>query len=222
MKSWSSPIKWGWQRVGIKFGAINKFWIGKIMGGSWAGDEESRGPKVINPPIADAEAMTRIKECAEPPPPRLHLLPPWLPLLPPPSSIWQIHSPTPTSPPSLHLTFLPLFFSTFHTPSTLLRWQTYLLPLLSLQQVSHIHRRHRLLQVLQYEEQAQAGLCDTQRDWGRLRPNWKQSQWWPERAAKAKAGSDRRCSPSSPTLNPDSSLLATSYLLNFPHTFLSD
>ena len=166
MKSWSSWIKYGWQSKVIKFGAINKFWIGKIMGGSWAGDEESRGPKVINSPMADAEAMTRIKECAEPPPPRLHLLPPWLPLLPPPSSIWQIHSPTPTSPPSLHLTFLPLFFSTFHTPSTLLRWQTYLLPLLSLQQVSHIHRRHRLLQVLQYEAQAQAGLCDTQRDSG--------------------------------------------------------
>ena len=46
--------------------------------------------------MADAVAITRINECAEPFPPRLHLLPPWLP---PPLSIWQIPPPSLSSPP---------------------------------------------------------------------------------------------------------------------------
>ena len=87
----------------------------------------------MNSPIADAEAITRINECADPPPPPLHLRPPRI-TLPPPPSIWQIH-------PHSHLpSITSLFSSTSHTPNLPFSGDKHILSLyFHFEQVSHIH-----------------------------------------------------------------------------------
>ena len=128
----------------------------------------------FNSPIADADAITRIKECAEPlPPPRLHLLPPRITL--PPPSIWQIH-------PHPHLTFLTLLLHLSHPkcPSQVT----------NISSPSIFTLKSRFYTFTGSQTVASVAIYDG-RHWcdkrkvGRLRPNWQRSHRWTRRPTAA-------------------------------------